>query len=334
MTIREPRPLVVLSHRVHPEILELLGRSCDVVPNQNEDSLTLPELRRRAAPADALMVFMPDRIDADFLDACPRLRVIAGALKGNDNIDVDACTARGVLMTRVEDLLTEPTAELAVGLLIGIARNVLPGDRRVRHGFNGWRPVLYGRSLVGATIGIIGAGAVGRAVARLLNGFDPRLLYTDPEPVPPAIAAPLKLERTSLAELLSCSDAVIVCAPLLPATAHLLDRAALTSMRTGALLVNVGRGSVVCENAVADLLGTGHLGGYAADVYEFEDFSRPERPAAPHPGLIGMQDKTILTPHLGSAVASTRLAIEERAANSILQALAGRLPDGAVNAAR
>ena len=155
------RPVVVVTHRVHPEILELLGGACDVVPNQDDDSLPPAELRRRAASADALMVFMPDQIDADFLDGCPRLRVIAGVLKGCDNIDLQACTDRGIVVTRVEDLLTEPTAELAVGLLIGLARNVARGDRRVRDGFPGWRPVLYGRSVVGATVGIIGAGAVG-----------------------------------------------------------------------------------------------------------------------------------------------------------------------------
>jgi len=325
------RPLVVLSHRVHPQVITLLSQRCEVIPNQHEDSIPAAELQRRAANADALMVFMPDRIDADFLDACPRLRVIAGALKGDDNIDLEACTSRGIWMTRVEDLLTDPTAELAVGLLIGLARNVAPGDRRVRAGFPGWRPVLYGQSLIGATIGIIGAGAVGRAVARLLRGFDARLRYSDPAPVPAAVADFLGLEQVTLTELLTSSDAVIVCAPLGPDTMHLLDRAALASMRAGALLVNVGRGSVVCEDVVAELLRLGHLGGYAADVFEFEDYSRPERPGHPHPGLIGQPEKTLFTPHLGSAVDAARLAIEQRAATSILQALAGDVPEGAAN---
>ena len=332
MTARRPR--VVLTHRVHPEIIALLGDTCDVIANEATDSLPAAELALWAGDADALMVFMPDRIDGPFLDRCPRLRVIAGALKGTDNIDVEACTARGVWMTRVDDLLTEPTAELAVGLLVGLARHVAAGDRRVRCGFPGWRPVLYGRTLVGATIGIIGAGAVGRTVARLVSGFSARLLYTDPEPVAPQIADSLGLHRVALDELLASSDAVVVCAPLLPATAHLIDQAALQAMRPGALLVNVGRGSVVREEAVADALRTGRLGGYAADVYEFEDISRPDRPDRPHPELIRQQDKTLFTPHLGSAVVATRLAIEERAAKSILQALAGGMPDGALNVVR
>ncbi|PVB47825.1 hydroxyacid dehydrogenase [Mycobacteroides abscessus] len=331
MTAHQQRPRVVLTHRVHPQVITMLSERCEVIPNQHEDSLPAAELQRRTANADALMVFMPDRIDAEFLDACPRLRVVAGALKGDDNIDVEACTARGIWMTRVEDLLTDPTAELAVGLLIGLARNVAPGDRRVRAGFPGWRPVLYGQSLIGATIGIIGAGAVGRTVARLLRGFDAHLRYSDPVLVPPAVADSLGLEQVTLTELLSTSDAVIVCAPLGPGTAHLLDRAALESTRRGALLINVGRGSVVCEDAVAELLRLRHLGGYAADVFEFEDYSRPDRPGRPHPELIGLPDKTLFTPHLGSAVDAARLAIEQRAATSILQSLAGAVPEGAAN---
>ena len=327
------RPVVVVTHRVHPEILELLGGACDVVPNQDDDSLPPAELRRRAASADALMVFMPDQIDADFLDGCPRLRVIAGVLKGCDNIDLQACTDRGIVVTRVEDLLTEPTAELAVGLLIGLARNVARGDRRVRDGFPGWRPVLYGRSVVGATVGIIGAGAVGQAVARLLRGFDAHLLYSDPQTVPPQVAEPLGLSHAPQAELLKSSDVVVVCAPLLPSTTHLLDRAALSSIRPGALLVNVGRGSVVSEEAVAELLHTGQLGGYAADVFECEDLSRPGRPRGVHPTLLELDEKTLFTPHLGSAVGSVRSSIEERAAHCIMRALAGDVPVGAVDRA-
>ena len=143
--------------------------------------------------------------------------------------------------------------------------------------------------------------------------------------------ASIGLERTELAELLQHSDSVVVCAPLTADTLHLLDHQAMTSMRPGALLVNVGRGSVVHEDAVAQLLRSGHLGGYAADVFEFEDLSRPDRPSGLHPDLMELTSHTLFTPHLGSAVATARLAIEEHAARSILQSLAGKMPDGAVN---
>ncbi|MBO0681465.1 hydroxyacid dehydrogenase [Mycolicibacterium sp. S2-37] len=330
-TAEDRRPVVVLTHRVYGETLDLLGRQCRLRANQQEEGLAADELIRRTTSAEGLMVFMPDRIDAEFLDACPELRIIAGALAGYDNIDVDACTRRGIWVSCVEDLLTDPTAELAVGLLISLARNVLAGDQRVRDDFRGWRPVLYGRTIVGSTVGIIGAGAVGRTAARLLAGFDTRLVYYDPRPVPPPQAAALQLERMTLDGLLGTSDAVIVCAPLLPATTHLLNRESLEAMRPGALLVNVGRGSVVDEAAVANALQSGHLGGYAADVFEFEDLSRPGRPDRVHPGLRDLPGRTLLTPHLGSAVATARRAIENRAAQAILQALAGEVPDGAVN---
>ncbi|QEU10889.1 phosphonate dehydrogenase [Dermabacter vaginalis] len=325
------RPVVVLTHRVHPQILDVLGERCKVIANQSDDSLSADEVRRRAAEADGLMVFMPDRINADFLDGCPQLQVVAGALKGHDNIDIEACTDRGIWFTRVEDLLTEPTAELAVGLLIGLARHIVAGDRAVRAGKPGWRPTLYGSTLVGSTIGIVGAGRLGRGVARMLTGFDARLLCCDPAPASPAGEEVPQMERVELPELLERSDSVIVCAPLDDSTLHLLDRDRLESLRPGALLVNVGRGSVVDERAVAGLLRSGHLGGFAADVFEFEDLSRPDRPAAIPEELIDMGDRTLFTPHLGSAVASARLRIEEHAARAILQALDGQVPDGAVN---
>ncbi len=325
------RPVVVLTHRVHRPILDMLSTSCEVIANQSDESLPPSELRRRAAGADGLMAFMPDRITAEFLDECPRLQVVAGALKGHDNIDVDACTERGIWVTRVEDLLTEPTAELAAGLLIGLARNIPAGDRSVRAGRAGWRPTLYGTTLVGSTIGLVGAGRLGRAVARLLRGFEATILCSDPAPVSSAGEEGPEMERVELSELLERSDSVVVCAPLNAHTLHLLDRRRLESMRPGSLLVNVGRGSVVDESAVAELLRCGHLGGFAADVFEFEDLSRSDRPAGVPEDLVAMPDRTLLTPHLGSAVASARIQIEEHAARAILQVLAREVPDGAVN---
>jgi phosphonate dehydrogenase len=301
---------VVITQRVFPEVIELLSPHADVI------------IGPPALDADALMVFMPDSLDEAFLRECPNLKIIAGALKGCDNFDVEACTRLGIWFTIVPDLLTEPTAELALALLLGLARNVLAGDRLIRSGeFQGWRPILYGTSLAGSTVGIIGFGAVGRALARMLHGFSCRVQYYDPSVD----------GSTPLNVLLASSDFVLPLLPLTSATYHLLGRDALNSMKRGAYLINVSRGSVVDEEAVADALESRHLAGYAADTFEMEDWALPDRPREINPRLLHLNDRTLFTPHLGSAVASARFEIELAAANNILQALRGERPSGAIN---
>ncbi|OBG19379.1 hydroxyacid dehydrogenase [Mycobacterium sp. 852002-51057_SCH5723018] len=323
---------VVITHRVHPEVLDLLGRSCEVIANQTPDSLTRSELLTRCRDADALLVFMPDRVDEELLRHSPRLSIVAGALKGYDNIDVAACTARGVWVSYVEDLLTAPTADLAVGLLIALDRRVLAGDTCVRSGrHRGWRPELYGGGLAGKQVGIIGMGALGRAVARRLLAFDAKLLYTDPDSLPVAAEQELGVRSVPLEILLECCTAVVLTAPLTAQTRHLIGPDALRRLPDGALLVNVGRGSVVDENAVADALAAGRLGGYAADVFAFEDRSDRSRPREIPAGLL-TSDRTLFTPHLGSAVSDVRRQIESAAAQCILDVRAGKPPAVAANA--
>jgi len=313
------RPRIVVTQRIHPEVVALLSKHADVVMNESPDrTWSREELLDRARDADALMVFMPDSLDDDFLAACPRLKIVAASLKGFDNFDVAACTRRGIWFTIVPGLLTEPTAELALGLLLGLARNIAPGDRLIRSGtFAGWRPTLYGTSLVGATVGIVGFGQVGSTLERLLQGFSCRVLHHDS-------ATP----GTPLDELLAASDFVLPLLPLTPATLHLFNAATIAKMKPGAFLINVSRGSVVDENAVADALAGDHLAGYAADTFEMEDWARTDRPASIAPRLLAMRDKTLFTPHLGSAVQRVRQEIEMTAARNILQALGGQRPEG------
>jgi phosphonate dehydrogenase len=304
------RPRVVVTRRIFPETVDLLAPHAELIEG--------PPTR----DADALMVFMPDSLDEQFLRACPRLQIVAGALKGCDNFDVEACTRLGIWFTIVPDLLTEPTAELALALMLGLARNVLAGDRLIRSGeFQGWRPILYGTGLAGSTVGIIGYGAVGRALARMLQGFSCRVQYHDP-----SVDGSIPLEA-----LLASSDFVIPLLPLTADTFHLLGREALARIKRGSYLINVSRGSVVDEEAVADALESDHLAGYAADTFEMEDWARRDRPREINPRLSRLTDRTLFTPHLGSAVASARLQIELAAANNILQALRGARPSGAIN---
>ena len=323
------KPRVVITHWVHPEVIALLEERCEVVANPTRETLPRETVLKRARDAEALMAFMPDRVDDEFLAACPRLRVIAGCLKGYDNFDVESCRRRGVWFTIVPHLLTVPTAELAVGLLLALARKVLLGDELVRSGrFQGWRPVLYGSGLAGRTAGLIGMGAVGCAVARRLAAFEMKLVYVEDEEAAPAETC--GAERVVLSELLERSDYVLPLVPLTPRTHHLLDAAALARMRPGSHLVNVGRGSVVDERAVAGALATGRLAGYAADVFEMEDSAQADRPLEIPPALLAHRERTVFTPHLGSAVDEVRRDIALFAARNILEALGGERPRGAV----
>lgn len=325
------KPRVVITHKVHKETLDLLCAHCEVTPNQTNETMPREEVLRRVGTANAIMAFMPDRVEADFLAACPQLKIISAALKGYDNFDAAACTARRVWLSVVPDLLTVPTAELAIGLTIGLTRKMIPADTRVRSGkFAGWRPEFFGLGIAGSTVGIVGLGAIGRAVAERLNGWGATLLYSDRAPILADTEFGLGVVWRKLDELLSESDIVILALPLTPSTIHVIGSRALALMKRGAYLVNPCRGSVVNEAAVLAALTSGQLGGYAADVFELEDWARDDRPREIAPGLLN-HPNTMFSPHIGSAVQKVRLAIELRAAENILQVFAGKPPTDAVN---
>lgn len=313
------RPHILATARIFPETRAALEALGTVEANAGTEPWPEAERRARVARATALLAFMTDRVDADFLAAAPDLRIVACALKGADNFDLAACRARGVAVSLVPDLLTAPTAELAIGLAIGLGRHLRAGDAAVRGGgFEGWRPVLYGQGLDGATVAVLGLGALGAAIAVRLAPFGCRLLGVDP-----ARAVPPGVEAVPLDAALEAADLVIAALPLTPGTLHLLDAPRLARMRPGALLVNIGRGSTVREAAVADALAAGHLGGFAADVFELEDWALEARPRAIDQRLLA-HPRTLFTPHLGSAVERVRRAIELRAAANIADVLAGR----------
>jgi phosphonate dehydrogenase len=323
---------IAVTHWVHDEVLELLRAHGELAANPLRTSPDRGELLDRASQADALMAFMPDRIDEDLLSRCPRLKIVAGAFKGADNVDLGACTRRGIWVSIVPDLLTGPTAELALGLLLALIRKVVPGDAHVRSAtFTGWRPILYGGTLQAKSVGILGMGLLGQAVAKRLRGFDVDLRYTDVRRLDEDRERELGARQASFEELLAVSDALILAAPLTPQTFHKLDRAALAALRPWAVVVNVGRGSVVEETAVADALSRGALGGYAADVFEMEDLSRADRPREIPEMLLRFADRTVFTPHLGSAVDAIRREIGLAAARNIVDVLEGRPPRDGIN---
>ncbi len=325
-------PLVVLTNQTFPETRAMFDGIARVVANDDNEPWPLEILREHCREAAGIMAFMPDRIDTAFIEGCPKLQVIGAALKGFDNIDVEAASARGVWVTISSDLLTIPTAELAIGLMLALGRNMLAGDGEIRRsGFHGWRPRYYGIGIDGATVGIVGFGKVGQAIAARLSGFGCRILAHDsaqdearPAPNPVVELAPFD-------ELLRVSDFVVLALPLLASTKHIIDTRAVAAMKPGALLVNPARGSLVDEAAVADAMSRGHLRGYAADVFECEDWARLDRPAAIDERLRMPGAATVLTPHIGSAVIDVRREIEVSAARSIIEALQGHPPTGAIN---
>jgi phosphonate dehydrogenase len=216
--------------------------------------------------------------------------------------------------------------------MIALGRNILPSDRYLRGGrFRGWEPRFYGTGLDGSTVGIVGMGAVGRALAKRLLGYDSEIIYYDRRILDAATASRLRVRYADLSELLRTSDFIACILPLSSNTLHFINDAALAQMRPGAYLINTGRGSTVDEDAVARALQQGRIAGFAADVYEFEDWARGDRPRDISSALRNETARTILTTHIGSAVETVRLEIVLEAARNIIQVLQGEVPQGAVN---
>ncbi|HZJ03759.1 MAG TPA: D-glycerate dehydrogenase, partial [Thermoleophilia bacterium] len=275
----------------------------EVRGNFEERNLDRAELLAGVREADALYCMLTDTIDAEVLDAAgPRLRVVSNMAVGYDNVDVPAATARGVLVTNTPGVLTETTADLAWALLLAAARRVVEGDRLVRGGgFHMWSPtMLLGGDVNGKTLGIVGMGRIGQAVARRSTGFGMKVLYTRPSGPLDTGSVPTGadwLHVDSLEELLRNSDFVSLHVPLSEETRHLLGRREFELMGPQGVLVNTSRGPVVDEAALVEALATGTLGAAALDVYERE----PELA----PGLSALTN-VVLLPHLGSATRQTR----------------------------
>uniref|UniRef100_A0A7S4JD36 D-isomer specific 2-hydroxyacid dehydrogenase NAD-binding domain-containing protein n=1 Tax=Odontella aurita TaxID=265563 RepID=A0A7S4JD36_9STRA len=319
----QQKKVVVTSQAFDETYKVLTSAGLHVVKNQRTEPWSRDELISHACDAHAILAFMTDCCDRTLLDACPNLELIACALKGFDNFDIDLCAERGVAVTAVPDLLTVPTAELAVLLALGLGRRIREADHVVRSGaFKGWMPTLYGSGLAGAVIGIYGAGAVGRAVAERLKGFVPaRLLYADPIALHESTTNNSNVTMdlaNNLDDLLKACDLVFICTPLNPSTYHAINSENLSGAKPGMQLINISRGSCVDEVAVADALESGHLAGYAADVFEFEDWILNDKPDSIEARLLS-HPKTLFSPHLGSAVTSARRDIEHAAAEEIIR---------------
>ncbi len=313
---------VVISGRLPGRVAEIL-RAHEVIAPRGEDAqLDEATLARELAGADALLPLLSLRVDEKLLAAAPKLRIVANYAVGYDNIDVPAATARRVVVTNTPGVLTEATADLTLALLLAAARRIEEGGALLRAGgWHGWEPEqLAGLDLDGATLGIVGLGRIGRAVARRARGFGMKILYSGNREVDGEPDA----KKVSLDELLRTSDVVSLHCPLTPSTRHLIGAPELALMKPTAVLVNTARGAIVDESALAAALARGHLFAVGLDV--FEDEPRV------HPGLVGCA-RAVLTPHIGSSAIRARARMAETAAESIADLFAGRRPKFVVNPA-
>lgn len=318
MFIANNKKNVLVSNKIHAGVLALLEQHFNVVVNPESEPFSPDEYSQLLADADALLAFMTDRVDEAFLNQAPRLKMVSAALKGFDNFDLQLMQERKIHFCHVPDLLSEPTAELALTLTLSLLRNLMPGHALVKSGgFAGWRPILYSQSLHRARVGILGMGGVAKALVPLLRGFECEIFYHDIQRLAPETEAQLGIEFREAKQIHRDVDVFYPLLSLTESTYHWLDQEALLEMMPGAVVVNVGRGSIVDEAAITHALENKHLGGYAADVFEMEDWAVKSRPRSIRSELLS-QHNTIFTPHLGSAVAAVRYEIELSAARKII----------------
>jgi glyoxylate reductase len=281
-------------------------------------------LLRELAEAEGLLCLLTDRVDQELLDAAPRLRVVSQMAVGVDNIDVAACTRRGIPVGNTPGVLTETTADLAWALLMATARRVVEAEAYTRSGaWKTWEPMgLLGRDVYGATLGIIGLGAIGAAVARRAGGFGMRILYYSRHRKP-ELEAELGLEHHPMEEVLRESDFVSLHTALTPETRHLIGAKELALMKPSAILINTTRGPVVDQAALAAALGSGTIAAAGLDVFEQEP--------APLDDPILQLPNVVALPHIGSASIATRGRMARMAADNLLAALSGQRPPNLVN---
>ena len=287
--------------------------------DQGEVPRKRAELLEHVRGAAAIVADPTVPVDKELLEAAgPSLRLVANFAVGYDNVDLEACRERGVVVTNTPDVLTNATAELAVALMLAAARRLGEGERLVRAGrWTGWEPgELLGRELAGSTVGIVGLGRIGLRVAELVRGFEPVLLYTARRPRA-EVESRLGLERVELPELVARSDFVSLHVPLAPDTRHLVDQALLDRFKPGAVLVNTARGPLVDAQALAAALRSGRLAAAGLDVFEHEPAVEPE--------LLELEN-VVLLPHVGSATAATRDAMGRLVAENVIAVLAGKSP--------
>ena len=318
----EARPRIVVTRRLYPFLIDELKANYELADNQDDRSLAPDEVAQRLVRADGALIVAGERIDEALLARAPGLKVVANVAVGYNNLDLDACTRHGVMATNTPDVLNESVADHGFALLLAAARRLAESERWLRAGlWKRWTFDMFpGADLHGRTLGIVGMGRIGRAIARRATGFSMRVVYFN--------RARLPAEQESGAtwlpkeDLLRQADHVILVVPYSQATHHLVGAAELTLMKPTAVLVNLARGGVVDDAALIRALRDGRLAAAGLDVFEGE----PEL----NPGFLELEN-VVLTPHIASSTRATREAMARLAMRNLAEALAGRRPPALLN---
>jgi glyoxylate reductase len=322
------KPVVFVTCRVVGDCIKRLQAGFDVLYRDNPLPAESKELLSHAREADAMICVLEDVIDANLMDACPKLRVIANVAVGFDNIDIAEATKRGILVTNTPGVLTDATADLAFALLLAVSRRIAESDRYVREGqWKAWSTdLMLGYSVQSKTLGIVGMGRIGEAVAKRGEAFGMKTIFTrrGNGERDARLHNQLGAKRVSLEELLDKSDFISVHCPLNSETKHLIGEGQFSLMKPHCIFINTARGAVVDQQALIYALQSRQIAGAGLDVFENE----PDVPSE----LIGMAN-VVLLPHIGSATIETRSAMADMAADGLISVFAGAMPPNAVNGA-
>lgn len=309
------KPSLLVTRRVFPEVLQALEPHYTLETNQDDAIWPRPEFVARASGKDALFVVASDAVDRDLLATVPTLKIVATGSVGYNHVDVGACRERGIVVSNTPDVLTEATADFGWALLMSTARRVTESERWLREGL--WKRWAWdqflGADVHGATLGIVGMGRIGSAIARRARGFGMRLIYTNRSPA--ANEAELGATRVALEDLLGQADFVLLVLPYSKQTHHTIGEAELARMKPTACLINLARGGIVDDAALARTLAAGTIAAAGLDVYENEP--------ALAPALLACSN-VVLTPHIASATRSSRLGMAMLAADNLIAFATGR----------
>jgi len=318
------KPKILVTREVFDETLAYLAQHCEVESNQQDTAFGPDVLAQHLAGKDGVVCCLTDRVDAKLLESCPQLKAVANIAVGYNNIDLAACTARGVMATNTPGVLDDSTADLAWALMLATARRITEVENYIRGGeWTGWRLKQWlGVDVHHATLGIIGMGRIGQVIAKRASGFDMKVIYSNRKRVSPDIEQRLNATYMSKDELLKQADFVVLQVPYSPETHHLIGAAELKKMKPSAILINSTRGGVVDDAALIEALRNGTLRGAGLDVFENE----PKL----NPGFLQLKN-VVLAPHIGSSTEATRRAMAMTAARNLVAALTGGKPPNLLN---